>query len=447
MAASIGAPERAGAALDALWARYGRLSPGAIPADVELMARRCLLDWLGCALAGSAEPLAGYARAEHEDDKGPASVLGTDLRLTPKSAAIVNGSAGHALDFDDTNLVGGLHTTAAVAPAALATAEERGATFGELLCACLVGVEIGARLRLAVGDRHYREGWHMTSTLGVFGAAASTAWLLGLDGEAFGRAVGVASSEVSGVHANFGTMTKPFHAGHAAQGGYLAARLAARGFTASPVGFERVMTQTGAELCFDTAGRLDGTWAILDTLFKKFASCAGTQAPIEAALSLRSRVDPGDVVSARAHVHPNATRVCAIARPRRGLEAKFSIPGCVALALLGDDLANPATFSDATVGKPEVVTLASRIEAVSDDRVPANSSFIEVTTEGGVEVGEFRFNGARAHAAELGGQLAAKFGVLAEPVLGARARELRDFVLDGGLLAPVTTLSALARPR
>src|SRR6185437_10612243 len=205
--------------MNALWERYGRLSPDEIDADASTAARQCILDWLGCALSGSTEPLAQMLRAEFADEAvlagntGPASVIGSAQRVTAKTAALVNGAAGHALDYDDTNLVGGLHATTAVLPAALALAEQTGASGADLLCAYVAGVEVCARLRVVIGDEHYRQGWHITSTLGVFGAVAAAGWLLRLDTEQFGRAVGLAASQVGGVHANFGTMTKPFHAG------------------------------------------------------------------------------------------------------------------------------------------------------------------------------------------------------------------------------------------
>src|SRR6185312_9016977 len=179
--------------LNALWERYGRLSLAEVPGDASTAARQCILDWLGCALSGSTEPLAQILRAEFADEAGLAAgaglpggtglatVIGSNERVTARSAALINGAAGHALDYDDTNLVGGLHATTAVLPAALALAEETGASGADLLCAYVAGVEICARLRVVIGDEHYRQGWHITSTLGVFGAVAAAGWLLRLD--------------------------------------------------------------------------------------------------------------------------------------------------------------------------------------------------------------------------------------------------------------------------
>lgn len=210
--------------MNALWARYGRLSLDEIPAEARVAASQCVLDWLGVALAGSTEPLARMLRAElaagsELAETGPTTVLGSDQRASARTAALINGAAGHALDFDDTNLVGGLHATAAVLPAALALAEETGASGADLLCAYVAGVEVCARLRVVIGEEHYRQGWHITSTLGVFGAVAAAGWLLRLDADEFGRAVGLAASQAGGVHANFGTMTSPSTPGSPPSGG------------------------------------------------------------------------------------------------------------------------------------------------------------------------------------------------------------------------------------
>src|SRR5690242_14917906 len=185
--------------MNALWEWYGRLSLDEVPPDASTAARQCILDWLGCALSGSTEPLGRILRAEFADEAGktgPASVIGSAQRVTARSAALINGAAGHALDYDDTNLVGGLHATTAVLPAALALAEETGASGADLLCAYIAGVEICARLRVVIGDEHYRQGWHITSTLGVFGAVAAAGWLLRLDTGQFARAIGLAASQV-----------------------------------------------------------------------------------------------------------------------------------------------------------------------------------------------------------------------------------------------------------
>ena len=217
-----------------LWERWGRITAADLPADVDTVARQCILDWFACAVAGSVEPLSLILRDELATAEGEASIVGSTQRTGARNAALVNGAAGHALDYDDTHLVLGGHSTVPVFPAALALAEELDRSGAELLAAFVAGVEIETRLGAGIGSSHYAKGWHATSSIGIFGATAAASRLLDLDAEQFGRAMGLAASQASGLKANFGTMTKPFHAGHAAERGLLAAQLARRGFTANP---------------------------------------------------------------------------------------------------------------------------------------------------------------------------------------------------------------------
>lgn len=451
------------AQLNALWERYGRLSLDEIPADASTAARQCILDWLGCALSGSTEPLARILRAEFADEaalasgtglaagNGLATVLGSDQRVTAKTAALINGSAGHALDYDDTNLVGGLHATTAVLPAALALAEATGASGADLLCAYTAGVEVCARLRVVIGDEHYRHGWHITSTLGVFGAVAAAGWLLRLDTDQFARAVGLAASQVGGVHANFGTMTKPFHAGFAAERGLLSAGLARRGFTASPDAFERAFAQMSGDIDWSRIEPLADIFAVTDTLLKRYASGHGTQATILATQSLMADgLVAEDIVHAQVRVPdwvpPSAYGVRV---PRIGIEAKFSLPGVSALTLLGHDLTVPATFSDENVQSPAFTGLVRRIELVGDPAYGRGNAEI-----GGEIVVETRSGQRRqpfphtrdSKTVESRVELAnGKFLAIATPVIGDQAKRLRDLVADLASLRDVRELAALTR--
>jgi 2-methylcitrate dehydratase PrpD len=443
--------------MSALWERYGRLSLDDVPADASTAARQCILDWLGCALSGSAEPLAQILRAEFADEAalageaGPATVIGSDQRLTARSAALVNGSAGHALDYDDTNLVGGLHATTAVLPAALALAEATGASGADLLCAYIAGVEVCARLRVVIGDEHYRQGWHITSTLGVFGAVAAAGWLLRLDTGQFGRAVGLAASQVGGVHANFGTMTKPFHAGFAAERGLLSAGLARRGFTANPDAFERAFAQMSGDIDWGRIEPLADTFAVTDTLLKRYASGHGTQATILATQAMMADgVTAEDIVHEQVRVPdwvpPSAYGVRV---PRIGIEAKFSLPGVSALSLLGHDLTVPATFSDGCVQNPAFTDLIRRIELVGDSAYGRGDAEIggEIVVETRSGQRRYPFPVTRdSKTVESRAELAnGKFLAIAAPVIGEQAKRLRDLVADLAALPDVRELAALTR--
>jgi 2-methylcitrate dehydratase PrpD len=374
-------------------------------------------------------------------------LIGGGRRTSAKTAALINGAAGHALDFDDTNLVGGLHATAAVLPAALGLAEETDASGSELLCAYIAGVEVCARLRVVIGEAHYRHGWHISSTLGVFGAVAAAGRLLGLDIEQFGRAVGLAVSQVGGVHANFGTMTKPFHAGFAAERGLLSARLALRGFTANPDAFEPAFAQMSGEIDWSRIDAFADTFAVTDTLLKRFASGHGTQATILATRTLMSEgLVADDIVGAQVRTSDAVPKSAYGVRvPRTGLEAKFSLPGVSALTLLGHDLTLPASFSDENVSSPAFSDLIGRIELVGDAAFDQGSGEVAVETVSGFRRAPFphtRFSGTVESRDALANQ---KFEALATPVVGSNARRLRDLIADLGTLPSVQEICALAR--
>jgi 2-methylcitrate dehydratase PrpD len=433
--------------LNALWERYGRLSLDEIPADALTAAHQCILDWLGCTLSGSTEPLAEILRAQFAAEDGPASVIGSEQRAPARTAALINGATGHALDFDDTNLVGGLHATAAVLPAALALAEALGSSGAELLCAYVTGVEVCARLRVVIGEDHYRQGWHITSTLGVFGAAAAAGRLLGLDTHQFANAVGLAVSQVGGVHANFGTMTKPFHAGFAAERGLLSAQLARRGFTANPDAFERGFAQMSGVADWSRIEPFADEFAVTDTLLKRYASGHGTQATILATKALvADGLFAADVVRAEVRTSDWVPKSAYGVRvPRDGIEAKFSLPGVCALTLLGHDLSLPGSFSDENVHSPAFTDLVRRIELVGDPRFDQGSGEIVATTRTGEKTAPFphtRDSKTVQSRVELVNE---KFMTLATPVLGGAAKQLRDLVFDLARLPGAGEICALTR--
>ncbi len=434
--------------LNALWEHYGRLSPDEIPAEASLAARQCILDWVGCTLAGSTEPLAQMLRAEFAAEDGPATVFGARQPAGTRTAALINGSAGHALDFDDTNLVGGFHATAVVLPAALALAEELGSSGADLLCAYVAGVEVCSRLRIVIGEEHYRQGWHITSTLGIFGAVVAAGRLLGLDLDQCARAMGLAASQVGGIHANFGTMTKPFHAGFAAERGLLSAQLARRGFTANPDAFEQVFVQTSGQLDWTRIEPLAGSFVVTDTLLKRFASGHGTQATILATRALMAAgVAADDIVHAEVRTSDSVpTSAYGVRVPRTGLEAKFSLPGVCALTLLGHDLTVPAAFSDENVTRAAFNDLIRRIELVGDAAFRHGSGEIVVETRSGTQKRQpfphTRDSGSVESRVELANE---KFRVLATPVIGDNADRLRELVMDLDGLPTVAELCGLAR--
>ena len=345
-------------------------------------AKRAILDSVGVMLAGSVEPPARILQrvAEIEGGAPLCTVLGTRLRTGAVWAALANGTAGHALDFDDTNFALLGHPSVPVLAAALAAAELSHADGRALIHAFLLGFEVETTLAEAMNPAHYAHGWHATSTLGTLGAAAAAAKLLGLDPVETRNAFANAASEASGLKENFGTMTKPFHAGHAARSGVLAALLAREGFTGSeialegPQGYLRVFGSQTEDPAL-ALGRLGSPWKILATgvAVKPYPSCACTHSIIAALLELRQThaVRPENVVELTIGVNALVPRMLIHHNPRTGLEGKFSAEFCAALALV-DGQVGIASFQDERTADPALRSLMGRVKMVVDPTIPGD---------------------------------------------------------------------------
>jgi 2-methylcitrate dehydratase PrpD len=406
--------------------RFRTLRLGDLPAEALAVARHCLLDWLGCALAGTREPLSAILRDEIGGTAGEASLIGGG-RAAARDAALVNGAAGHALDFADTHTGMGGHPTAPVLPAALALAESRGATGAALLAAFVAGLEVECRLGLYMGAEHYRLGWHSTGTLGTVGAAAAAAHLLELDETRWRQALGIAATQAAGLKASFGTMAKPLHAGNAARNGLFAAQIAARGFVGAPDAIDAPQGLAAAA----ANGRADAEklhgagdrFLIIDTLFKYHAACYLTHAGINAASSLRGAIEPAVIESVELRVNPSLLSVCAIPEPRTGLELKFSLRGTTAMALLGVETADLASFSDAQARDAALVRLRDRVRLVTDPSLASTRAIVSVAGQGEQRRAEYDSGLPERDLGRQWQRLLAKFRGLATPIIGARAAE------------------------
>ncbi len=357
-----------------------------ISEEAREVGRQCLLDFLGCALGGAREQpveilVATVVRPERSTE---AALVGRPERASRLTAALVNGTAGHALDFDDTHTRMNGHPSAPVLPALLALGEAEDADGRRVLAALVAGVELECRLGALLGGRHYEVGFHATGTIGTFGAAAASAHLLDLDEDAWLRAIGLAGTEAAGLKSAFGTMAKPLHAG----------RLEG----------------------------LSGRFLIRETLFKYHAACYLTHAAIEAAQRLREAhaVDPQAIEAVAVTVAPSLLGVCNIAEPRTGLEGKFSLRATTALALLGEDTGAVATYSDAKMAETSVVRLRDRVRVEVDRAFSPTRARVTVVA-GGRRLEEEADTGVPA--SDLAAQrrrLRAKFDALAGSVLGPR---------------------------
>ena len=245
-----------------------------------------------------------------------------------------------------------------------------GADGRALLAALVAGVELECRVGALLGGGHYAAGFHTTGTVGTFGAAAACAHLMGLDQGGWLHALGLAGTQAAGLKSGFGTMAKPLHAGRAASAGLLSALLARGGFTAQPAILEVpqgfLATHAGVEPSTEVLERYAGHFLIRDTLFKYHAACHLTHATIEAAAQLRERhgLDPEKIGAVEVRVAPPLLDVCNIEEPTTGLEGKFSLRATTALALLGEDTSDLATYSDAKMAEPRLVALRDRVRVI-----------------------------------------------------------------------------------
>src|SRR5579863_830006 len=362
------------------------VSYDALPEPVRALARQCVLDYFGVALAGAADPLAAILLDELAEAGGAAqaSVIGHKARLPALSAALVNGAIGHALDYDDVNLAMPGHPSVAILPGLLALAEERHSSGREIIAAFVAGYETACRIGMALKPGHYDRGFHATGTVGAFGAAAACARLLGLDGEAMAQALGIAGTQAAGLKSQFGTMCKPFHAGKAAQNGLLAARLAARGFSSRP---DLLECEQGFALTHGPDFRPEkaladppGGYYILANLFKYHAACYLTHGPIESARAVREEhaLVPEQIARVTLRLDKSCERVCNIPAPSDGLEAKFSLRQTVAMALAGVDTASLGAYSAATATDPALVRLRDKVVLDFQDGWPQAAAEIEV---------------------------------------------------------------------
>ena len=351
------------------------------PAEAVDIARRAILDCLGVMLAGSIEPAARIVAevARAEGGSPLATVVGTPLRTGTVWAALANGTAAHALDFDDTNFAMLGHPSAPVLSAALAAGELTMADGRAIVHAFLLGFEVETTMASVMNPPHYEKGFHATGTLGTMGAAAAAARLLGLDAAQTRAALAVAASQASGLKENFGTMTKPFHAGHAARSGVLSALLARDGFTASeqaiegPQGYFAVLSAGKRDE--QVLESLGAPWKILETgvAVKPYPSCACTHSIIDSALELQRthRIRPEQVAQVTVGVNAAVPRILIHSNPRSGLEAKFSGEFSAAAALC-DGRVGIATFRDDKTDDPIIRELMTRVRLVVDPEIPGD---------------------------------------------------------------------------
>jgi 2-methylcitrate dehydratase PrpD len=392
-------------------ARLGEFVEGARPAaDARQRAAVGMLDTVGVMLAGATEPASRIVQSMIAAEGGDACrVVGTAMRASRGGAALANGTAAHALDYDDMCFVSLAHPSAPLVAALLTIGESTAASGSDLLDAYIVGFEIEARLGRLMNPRHYRRGWHCTSTIGTIGAAAAVARVLRLDANASGHAMAIAASEASGLKENFGTMVKPLHAGLAARNGVHAGLLAQGGMSASglaldgPQGFLHAMDSEHVA-SGDALRDLGARWEIVETgiTVKLYPSCAGTHPALDALLDLRRRAGFGaaDVEQITIDVDSVTPTILIYERPASGLEGKFSMPFCAAAAVVfgqvGLETFDAAALSDEAV-KAVMRRVTMRVEPALDGIAPAlTQARVEVRLRDGRVLTQHA-NGARGY--------------------------------------------------
>jgi 2-methylcitrate dehydratase PrpD len=382
--------------------RIKSLSFDDLPDEAIHWAKVGVLDYLGVTLAGSREPAARLAlKALGTPAPGAAALLGMERRVGALDAALVNGVAAHALDFDDCNNTFGGHPSVPILPALFALADESGASGRDFLAAYVTGFELETKIALAVHFHHYMKGWHPTATLGVFGAAAACSKLMGLDEERTATALAIAASFASGLKANFGTMVKPLHVGHCSRNGFYAAQLARVGFTAGSEAFEH---KQGFFNVFNGEGTYDASrilkrWAdpldIVDPgiAIKQYPCCGSTHPALDAILRLAREEKPAADDIERVDVWTHARRLEHTNRPapKSDLDAKFSVQYCMTRALLDRSIAIEH-FEGRAYEQPAVKKLLPRVHAApyTTAQFPADNHFgaeVKITLRGGKVLG------------------------------------------------------------
>jgi 2-methylcitrate dehydratase PrpD len=366
--------------------RFEDLTPAALT-----VAKQCLLDWLAVSIAGRDEALVDILVDERTDAglTGTAVVVGRREQLALPAAVLVNGAMGHALDYDDVHKSMRGHPTVPVMPVALGLGAHLHLSGRDALTAFVAGFETECRVGALCGHDHYARGFHPTATIGTFGAAAAAGRLLGLDPARMTLALGAAGTQAAGLKSSFGTHCKPLHAGRAAEAGLLAARLAARGFTAQAdmLGDEQGFAKTQSSGFDLAAAQADpaGGFHVTRTLFKYHAACFLTHSSIEALRSLRDqhRVTPADVRSVELHINAGHLKICGIEAPKTGLEIKFSLHMMAAMALAGVDTASEASYTDDMAARADLVALRQTVVVVTDWTGEASGAEVVLTLAGG----------------------------------------------------------------
>lgn len=343
--------------------------------DLEVLhwAKVGILDTVGVTLAGANESCASILSEVLKGSSGPSVIFGTNQQCSALDAALINGIASHALDFDDCNNTMGGHPSVPILPALFALADEVKVSGKNFITAYVAGFEVETKLAMMVNFYHYSKGWHPTSTLGIFGSAAACSKLLNLTQEQTKVALAIAASNASGLKANFGSMTKPLHIGRCAREGLLAAKLAKNGFTANvvdifehPQGFLEVYNGAGN---YDIEKGLQAWGDPFDIVkpgiaIKQYPCCGSTHPAIDCAIELQQshQIKIDEIESINIWIHERRLKHTNRPSLKSELDAKFSIQYVVARAIT-DGCVSIEHFEESEYSDPKILKLMQRIQA------------------------------------------------------------------------------------
>jgi 2-methylcitrate dehydratase PrpD len=383
-----------------------------LPAEAIDVARIGFIDCIATMIAGAHDPAPQLLRRALQPTDGEASLYFSGEKATAPEAAWINGTAGHALDYDDVASLRG-HPSTVLVPAIIAEGEALGTSGRDMLAAYVVGYETWAELAWRDPGHHHRKGWHPTGIFGPIGAAAACSSLRRPDAQRTAHALALAASQSSGIMANFGTMTKPFHAGRSAHSGLFAARLAEIGFTASadalehPQGFLSAVSPAG-EVDRETPARgLGEEWKIVKYRLgiKKYPPCYRTHRALDAMLQLLARrpLRPEEIEKITVSLSDTHALILRNNEPQTGLEAKFSIEFAMAAAVIARR-AGLGEYNDGFVRRPEVQALMRKVSVETnrnyDPEVSGASVWDQVRIDlaGGGSIESEKVSRAKGHA-------------------------------------------------
>ena len=429
--------------------------PSDVPEAVAHEAKRAVLNWLGCSIAGSRTESVDCALAAVNDLSGPrlATVLGRSERLDISNAAFVNGVAADVLSFSDTHPATLMHPGGVVGCAALALAERTKVSGEDFLHALIVGYDVACRIGLSIYPWHYNRGWHITGTAGIFGAAAAAGRLLGLDERHMTWALGIAATQAAGLREMFGSMSKNLHIGRAAQNGLLAALLAQKNFTSSeqsieaPRGYARVLGESPN--LENVTADLGKRFEIATNTYKPYPCGVVIHPIIEGCIVLATRhnIDPAAVQKIALRCNPLVLELTGKKTPRNTLEAKLSVFHSAAASVVARQMAE-REYSAEFVSDPTVLALRDKVAVDVDAAIREDETYVTIALTGGKSV--------HCHIDHVTGSverpmsdhdMQEKFCGLVEPILGqARVDQLLDACWNITTLDDVSTLARLAAP-